>query len=158
MTSCSIRQVSFIVVAIMCPAFASAQKVATAPDTMEAIELATKAAKEPIVAGYFIAGFIGVPWTLGSSIAFSSGSASPWMAVGPAIVLVAASKTSSKALPATLENQIQGTDSVYATVYRRTYHKVLSKRRRSALSFGGLTGTIGGIVLIAVTFAGYGNS
>jgi hypothetical protein len=120
---------------------------------MQAIEHARRAAREPIVGGYFLGGFIAGAASAFTGIIAIVGDTewSPGHLTGPAAAIVVShqAKRSNVPLPASLEASIAGADSAYVEVFRRTYDETLRRRRTGVAGIGALIGVMGTVVFLA---------
>jgi hypothetical protein len=142
---------AFVLCVLVVASPVAAQTPAT-PDTLQAIEHARRAAREPVVGGYFLGGAVtgfAVLASLGSFIR-SEGDLRPWMAAGPitGTALSVTVRRSNLPLPASLEASLLGADSAYLDVFRRTYDETLQWRRARTALAGMLTGAAAFIAMI----------
>ena len=145
-----------LLIALVACAFSStsvaAQLSAAMPDTLQALEHARRAAREPVVGGYFLGGVVtgfAALASLGSFIR-SDGDLRPWMAAGPiaGTALSVAVRRSNLPVPASLEASLLGSDSAYRDVFRRTYDETLQQRRARTAFAGMLTGAAAFIAFV----------
>ena len=157
------RSLLIALVACACGATSLAAQVsATPPDTLQAIEHARRAAREPVVGGYFLGGVVTGIAALGSfgSLIRSDGDLRPWMAAGPVAgtALSVAVRRSNLPLPASLEASLLGSDSAYVAVFRRTYDQTLQRRRARTAIAGMLTGAAAFVAYFVAALSTLDNS
>ena len=122
------------------------------PDSVRAVAAGRRAAREPLVTGYFLGAAIAGPMAIvGFGVAGGGGlNEHPELLAYP-LPLVALGGLASRTptLPDSVEMMLAGESAAYAVNFRRAYAKEVKARRTRAIVLGTATGLLAAIYAIA---------